>query len=121
MSKPILVSGIKPSGQLHIGNYLGALKNFIDLQDSDKYECYFFIADLHAITEPQEPKELRTAILDVAASYIAAGLDAKKVTFFLQSLVPAHSELAWVLNTIAPMGELERMTQYKDKATRQKD
>lgn len=117
--KPILVSGIKPSGQLHIGNYLGALKNFVDLQNSDKYDCYFFIADLHAITEPQDPKELRTAILDVAASYLAAGIDPTKVKFYLQSLIPAHSELAWILNTITPMGELERMTQFKDKSLRQ--
>jgi tryptophanyl-tRNA synthetase len=119
--KPVLVSGIKPSGQLHIGNYLGALKNFVDLQNSGKYECYFFIADLHAITEPQEPKELHDAILDVAASYLAAGIDPKKVTFFLQSQIPAHSELAWILNTVTPMGELERMTQFKDKSMRQKE
>jgi tryptophanyl-tRNA synthetase len=119
--KPILISGIKPSGQLHVGNYLGALKHFVDLQNSGDYECYCFIADLHAITEPQDPRDLTHSIFDVAASYLAAGLNPKKVTFFLQSLVPAHSELAWILNTIAPMGELERMTQYKDKSTRQKD
>lgn len=119
--KPVLVSGIKPSGQLHLGNYLGALKNFVALQSSGDYQCYFFIADLHAMTEPQDPKELKAAILDVAASFIASGLDPKKSVFFLQSLVPAHSELAWILNTISPMGELERMTQFKDKATRQKE
>lgn len=113
--KPVLVSGIKPSGQLHLGNYLGALKNFIDLQNSGKYNCYFFVADLHAITEPQNPKELHDSILSIAASYIAAGMDAKKVTFFLQSLVHAHSELAWILNTITPIGELNRMTQFKEK------
>ena len=114
--KPILVSGIKPSGRLHVGNYLGALKHFVDLQNSGDYQCYFFIADLHAITEPQEPDELKREIIDVAASYLAAGIDPKKSVFFLQSLVPAHSELAWILNTITPMGELSRMTQFKDKA-----
>ncbi len=119
--KPIFISGIKPSGQLHVGNYLGALKYFVDLQNSGEYDCYCFIADLHAITEPQDPRDLTHSIFDVAASYIAVGLDPEKITFFLQSLVPAHSELAWILNTIAPMGELERMTQYKDKSTRQKE
>lgn len=117
--KPILVSGIKPSGKLHIGNYLGALKNFVELQNSGKYQCYFFIADLHAITEPQDPKELAENIVDITANYLAAGIDPKKSVVYQQSQIPAHSELAWVLNTVTPMGELERMTQYKDKATRQ--
>jgi tryptophanyl-tRNA synthetase len=119
MAKQILVSGIKPSGRLHIGNYLGALRNFIDIQNSGDYKCYFFIADLHAITEPQDPKDLRANILDVAASYLAAGLDPKKSIFFLQSQVPSHSELAWILNTITPMGELRRMTQFKEKSENQ--
>jgi len=117
--KPILVSGIQPSGKLHIGNYLGALKNFVDLQNSDKYQCYFFIADLHSITEKFDPKEKKEQILNLTADFLAAGLDPKRSTIFLQSRVPAHSELAWVLNTIASMGELERMTQFKDKSERQ--
>ena len=119
MQKPILVSGIQPTGRLHIGNYLGALKNFVDLQNSGDYECYFPIVDLHSLTENYEPSEKRAQILNLAADYLAAGLDPKKSTIFLQSGVPAHSELAWILNTITPMGELERMTQYKDKAGRQ--
>ena len=117
--KPILVSGIQPSGKLHIGNYLGALKNFVDLQNSGKYQCYFFIADLHSITEKFDPKEKKEQTLNLTADFLAAGLDPKRSTIFLQSRVPAHSELAWVLNTIASMGELERMTQFKDKSERQ--
>ncbi len=114
--KPILVSGIQPSGRLHIGNYLGALKNFVDLQDSDEYQCYFFIADLHSLTEPFDPKEKQRQILNLTADFLAAGIDPKKSTIFLQSQVPAHSELMWILNTITSMGELLRMTQLKDKA-----
>ncbi len=117
--KPVLVSGMQPTGRLHIGNYLGALKNFHDLQDSEKYECYFPIVDLHSLTENFEPREKRAQILNLAADYMAAGLNPKKSVIFLQSQVPAHSELAWILTTLAPMGELERMTQYKDKASRQ--
>jgi tryptophanyl-tRNA synthetase len=117
--KPILVSGMQPTGRLHVGNYLGALKNFVDLQNSGKYQCYFFLADLHALTEGPAPKALAENILNLAADYLAAGLDPKKSVIYQQSLIPAHSELAWVLNTITPMGELERMTQYKDKSARQ--
>ncbi|HVN26462.1 MAG TPA: tryptophan--tRNA ligase [Candidatus Paceibacterota bacterium] len=117
--KQILVSGMQPTGRLHIGNYLGALRNFVDLQNSGDYACYFFIVDLHSLTENFDPREKHAQILDLAADYLAAGLDPKKSVLFLQSLVPAHSELAWILNTVAPMGELERMTQYKDKASRQ--
>lgn len=117
--KPILVSGMQPTGRLHIGNYLGALKNFVDLQNSGKYQCYFFLADLHALTEGPAPKALATNILNLTADYLAAGLDPKKSLIYQQSQVPAHSELTWILNTITPMGELERMTQYKDKAARQ--
>lgn len=112
---PRLVSGIQPTGRLHIGNYLGALKNFIQLQDSDTYETYFFIADLHSLTEEYSPNAKREQVLNLAADFLAAGLDPKKSTLFLQSLIPAHSELMWFLNTITPMGELERMTQFKDK------
>jgi tryptophanyl-tRNA synthetase len=116
MGKPVLVSGIQPSGRLHIGNYLGALKNFVELQNSGKYECYFFIADLHSLTENFDPKEKSKQILELAADYLAAGLDPKKSKIFLQSLIPAHSELTWVFNTMTPVGELRRMTQFKTKS-----
>ena len=119
--KPILISGIQPTGKLHIGNYLGALKNFVELQDSGKYECYFFIADLHSLTEQFDPKEKGEQILNLVADFLAAGLNPHKSTIFLQSRIPAHSELAWILNTITPMGELLRMTQFKDKSSRQKE
>jgi tryptophanyl-tRNA synthetase len=117
--KPILVSGMQPTGRLHIGNYLGALKNFVDLQDSGEYQCYFFLADLHALTEGPEPKVFSENIVNLAADYLAAGLDPKKSVIYQQSQIPLHNQLAWVLNTITPMGELERMTQYKDKSARQ--
>lgn len=117
--KPILVSGMQPTGRLHIGNYLGALKNFVDLQNSGEYQCCFFLADLHALTEGPEPRALGENIVNLAADYLAVGLDPKKSLIYQQSLIPAHSELAWILNTVTPMGELERMTQYKDKAARQ--
>jgi tryptophanyl-tRNA synthetase len=116
--KPVVLSGIQPSGRLHIGNYLGALKNFIELQESGMYQPYFMIADLHSLTESYLPAEKREQIIDLAATYLAAGLDPEKSTLFIQSHVPAHTELAWILNTITPMGELERMTQYKDKSAR---
>lgn len=116
--KPIVLSGIQPSGRLHIGNYLGALKNFVELQNSGSYQGYFIIVDLHSLTEQFEPREKQEQILDLAATYLAAGLDPKKSTLFIQSQVPAHTELAWILSTVTPMGELERMTQYKDKAGR---
>lgn len=110
---------MQPTGRLHVGNYLGALKNFVDLQNSGEYQCYFFLADLHALTEGPEPRTLGENILNLAANYLAAGLDPKKSLIYQQSLIPAHSELAWILDTVTPMGELERMTQYKDKAARQ--
>lgn len=106
-------SGIKPSGELTLGNYLGALRRWVDMQD--QYENYFCIVDLHAITEPQDPQELRRRSRDLAALYLAAGLDTRKSVIFVQSHVAAHSELAWILNCFTPMGWLERMTQYKDK------
>ncbi|MFA6365249.1 MAG: tryptophan--tRNA ligase [Candidatus Paceibacterota bacterium] len=115
--KPVLVSGIQPSGNLHLGNYLGALTNFITLQNSNNYECYFFIADLHSITEDYNPKEKQKQILNLAEDYLAAGLDPKKCIIFQQSSIPAHTELMWILNTITPMGELMRMTQFKEKLT----
>ncbi len=108
-----LFSGVQPSGNLHIGNYLGAIKQWLSLQD--EYECTLFIADLHAITVPQDPEALRNKTLEIAKIYLAAGLDPEKCTLFVQSHVSEHSELAWILNTIARMGDLDKMTQYKDK------
>ncbi|MEK7139377.1 MAG: tryptophan--tRNA ligase [Patescibacteria group bacterium] len=119
MSKPVILSGIQPSGELHVGNYLGSLKNFVTLQNSGQYDCYFFVADYHAMTENYEPDALRQRTLGLLADYLAAGLDPKKSTLFIQSLVPGHTELAWIFNTITPVTELFRMTQYKDKAGRQ--
>lgn len=114
--KKVIFSGIQPSGDLTIGNYLGALKNWVKLQD--EYDSYFCVVDLHAITVKQEPKNLRAKTLEVLAIYIAAGIDPEKNTLFIQSHVPAHSEAAWLLNCYTYMGELGRMTQYKDKSQR---
>src|SRR3989338_5436373 len=116
--KQTTISGIQPSGKLHLGNYLGALKNFV-AQEAN-YKCYFMIADEHSLTEGLSPIILNEQTLDLAASYLTVGLDPKKSTIFLQSFVPEHTELAWIFSTLTPVGELERMTQYKDKATRQK-
>jgi tryptophanyl-tRNA synthetase len=111
--KKRIFSGAQPTGELHIGNYLGALKNWVALQD--EYECFYCIVNLHAITLPQDPKVLRQKTLDLARIYLAAGVDPEKSTVFIQSDVPQHAELAWTLSCIARMGELERMTQFKDK------
>ncbi|MFA6096133.1 MAG: tryptophan--tRNA ligase [Candidatus Paceibacterota bacterium] len=111
-------SAIQPSGELHIGNYLGALKNFIKLQN--EYECFFFIADYHSITENYDPKEKPKQIMNLALDMLAAGLDPNKCTIAIQSQICEHAELAWIFNTITPMAFLERMTQYKDKALAQK-
>jgi tryptophanyl-tRNA synthetase len=119
MAKPILVSGIQPTGKLHLGNYLGALKNFVDLQNSGKYQCYFFIADLHSLTEDFNPREKSKQVLDLAADYLAAGIG-KNSIIFQQSEIPAHTELSWVFETVAPLGEMERMTQFKTKSDAQK-
>lgn len=121
MSKPVLVSGIQPTGRLHIGNYLGALKNFVDLQNSGKYYCYFFIADYHSLTENFDPQQKPAQILNLAADFLAAGLDPKKSKIFVQSSVPQSAELAKILEMISPFGELSRMTQFKDKAETQKE
>jgi tryptophanyl-tRNA synthetase len=107
-------SGIQPSGNLHLGNYLGALKNWVGLQE--RYENYFCIVDLHAITVPQDPKVLRAKIREIAAIYLASGIDPEKSVVFRQSRVPEHTELTWLLNCVARFGELSRMTQFKDKA-----
>lgn len=119
--KPALVSGIQPTGKLHIGNYLGALKHFVELQNSGKYRCFFFIADLHSLTEDYVAGAKPGQISDLVANYLAAGLDPERSIIFQQSQIPAHAELAWLLQTIAPMGELERMTQFKDKSARQQE
>ncbi|WP_339163766.1 tryptophan--tRNA ligase [Siminovitchia sp. FSL W7-1587] len=109
-----IFSGIQPSGVITLGNYLGAIKQFIELQH--EYDCYFCVVDQHAITVPQDRLELRKNIRSLAALYIAAGLDHKKATLFIQSEVPAHAQASWMLQCIAYIGELERMTQFKDKS-----
>lgn len=119
LEKKKVFSGIQPSGALTIGNYIGALKNFASLQD--EYDCFYCIVDLHAITVPQIPKDLRKRSLDVLALYIASGIDPEKSTLFIQSHVPAHSELSWVLSTITYMGQLNRMTQYKEKTKKSEE
>lgn len=115
MSK-VVFSGIQPSGNLHIGNYIGALQNWVTMQEGK--EAIFCIVDLHAITVPQDPKELKEKVLEVAALYLACGIDPKKSHIFVQSENPNHPYLAWILNTITPFGQLERMTQFKDKSER---
>ena len=117
MLKPVVLSGCQPSGQLTIGNYMGALRQWVNMQDS--HNCHFMLVDLHAITVRQDPHALRNATLDGLALYMACGLDSERSTLFLQSHVPEHSQLAWILNCYAQMGELNRMTQYKDKSQKQ--
>lgn len=113
-SKKIIFSGIQPSGDLTLGNYLGAIKNWLTLQD--EYDCYFCVVDLHAITVPQKAADLRRRTLEVLSIYLACGIDPEKNTLFIQSHVPAHSECAWLLSCNSYMGELSRMTQFKDKS-----
>lgn len=115
MSKK-LFSGIQPSGNLHLGNYLGAIKQWVELQND--YEAIFCIVDLHAITVPQDPKELRKKTLEMAKIYLAAGIDPKKSTLFVQSHIKEHTELAWIFNSLARLGDLEKMTQFKDKSAK---
>lgn len=107
-------SGVQPSGDIHIGNYLGAMRQFVALQDD--YDCFFCVVDLHALTVPQDPVELKKNTIELAALYMAIGLDPKKVTLFVQSHVSAHAELAWLLQCITYFGELSRMTQFKEKS-----
>lgn len=114
MAKKRIFSGAQPTGRLHLGNYLGALRNWVTLQD--EYEAFYCIVNLHAITLPQDPKTLRQKTLDLARIYLAAGVDPERSTIFIQSDVPEHAELTWVLLCAARMGELERMTQFKDKS-----
>jgi tryptophanyl-tRNA synthetase len=115
--KTRVFSGMQPTGNLHIGNYLGALKNWVRIQHD--YECIFCIVDLHAVTLYQNPEELRAKIREIAALYLAAGIDPKVCAIMVQSAVPAHSELAWMLTCVTPVGWLERMTQYKAKSAKQ--
>ena len=119
IQKKVLLSGIQPSGDLHLGNYLGAIKNWSEL--SDQFNCYWFMADLHTITVRQNPADLRRRTLTQIAVYIACGLDPEKNTIFVQSHVPAHAELGWVLDCYTMFGELSRMTQFKDKAAKHTD
>lgn len=114
MSKLRVLSGMQPSGQLTLGNYIGALQNYVKLQHS--HDCYFMVVDLHAVTVPQDPAALKEQTEAVAALYLAAGIDPKQATVFLQSTVAAHAELGWLMTTLTYMGELERMTQFKDKS-----
>lgn len=117
--KKTVVSGIQTSGNLHLGNYLGAVSNWLGMQD--EYNCYFFLADLHSLTVAMSAADLKKSTLDAAATYLASGLDPDKSTIFLQSDVKEHSELAWMLNCITPIGWLKRMTQFKDKAGKEQD
>ncbi len=117
--KPIIFSGIQPSGTLTLGNYIGALKNFSKLQDD--YDCIYSIVDMHAITVRQNPAELRRRCLELAALYIASGIDPKKALIYCQSHVSGHAELAWILNCFTYMGEMNRMTQFKDKSAKHAD
>lgn len=113
MTKSRIFSGVQPSGHLHIGNYLGAIKNWVKLQD--EYESIFCVVDMHAITVPQDPKILKEKTLEIAKIYLAAGIDPKKSVIFIQSQVSEHAELTWILNTVAKIPELDKMTQFKDK------
>ncbi len=112
-------SGIQPSGELHLGNYLGAIRNWVTLQE--EYRCFFSIVDYHAITQPYEAKHMKQRVFDMAVDLLALGIDPDKSVLFVQSTVPEHAELCWVLNSVAQFGDLSRMTQFKDKSQRQAD
>ena len=120
-SRKRILSGIQPTGVLTLGNYVGALRNFVELQKEDKYECFYMIADLHSLTVKQEPKDLRKNSLDLLALFLACGLDGEKDPIFYQSHIPAHSQLGWVLDCYTYFGELSRMTQFKDKSSKHAD
>ena len=120
MGKKIF-SGVQPTGNLHLGNYLGAITNFVELSNDNTNDCFFCVVDLHAITVNQDPKELRNNIRETVATFIASGIDPKKNTIFNQSRVSAHSEAAWILSCVARMGWLNRMTQFKEKAGKDKE
>lgn len=115
----IVLSGVQPSGNLTLGNYLGAIRNWVPFQET--HHCFFCIVDLHALTVPQDPEKLKQSTLEVAATYMAAGIDPNKSTIFVQSTVPAHSELSWLLSCLTPLGWLNRMTQFKDKVGKNKE
>jgi tryptophanyl-tRNA synthetase len=117
MAKQRILSGIQPTGNLHLGNYLGAIRNWVDLQN--EYDAFLFMADLHAITVPHDPKRLAEDTYKVAATYLACGIDPEKATIFVQSHLSAHAELAWLFNCITPLNWLERMIQFKEKAVKQ--
>ena len=120
MSKKIF-SGVQPSGNLHLGNYIGAIKNFVDLQNQKDNQCIYCVVDLHAITFKQDPKTLKDNIRETTAAFLASGIDPKKSIIFNQSLVPAHAEGSWILGCVARMGWLNRMTQFKEKAGKDKE
>lgn len=115
MPKARVVTGLKPSGKLHIGNYLGTLKNAVELQNSGKYDCFYFIADYHALTQSYAPKKKAEEIYEMLIDALAVGLDPRKSTIFIQSHIPHHANLSWIFNTITPMGRLEGMIEYKEK------
>ena len=119
MENKILYSAVQPSGNLTIGNYAGAIRNWLALQN--EYECFFAVADMHAVTVRQEPALLRRRTLELVSLYLACGIDPQKCTLYVQSQVPQHAELTWVLNSIAYVGEMERMTQFKDKSRKHAD
>ena len=120
MTKKIF-SGVQPTGNLHLGNYLGAIKNFVDLNNDKENECIFCVVDLHAITVKQNPKELRNNIRETVATFVASGIDPQKSIIFNQSMVSAHAEAAWILSCVARIGWLNRMTQFKEKAGKDKE
>ena len=119
--KKKIFSGVQPTGNLHLGNYLGAIKNFVDLSNDTQNECIFCVVDLHAITVNQNPKDLKSNIHETVATFVASGIDPKKSIIFNQSQVSAHSEAAWILSCVARMGWLNRMTQFKEKAGKDKE
>ena len=118
-ARETIFSGIQPSGELHLGNYLGAIRNWVALQDS--YRCFFCVVDYHAITQPFEPAEMPRRVLDMATDLLACGIDPAKSTLFVQSAVPEHTELAWAISAVTPHGELGRMTQFKEKSAKDPD
>ncbi len=119
--KKKIFSGVQPTGNLHLGNYIGAIKNFVDLQNDKENNCIYCVVDLHAITSKQDPIKLEQNILETTATFLASGIDPKKSIIFNQSKVPAHSEASWILSCIARMGWLNRMTQFKEKAGKDKE
>ena len=114
-----ILSGVQPTGNLHLGNYLGAIRNFARLQGD--YECLYCVVDLHAITQPQDPKQLAAQTREIAAAFLAAGVDGQKQIIFAQSTVPEHAQLAWIFNCVARVGWMNRMTQFKEKAGKDRE